>query len=172
MALFKSSQFRRFAVQVALGSAGVALLTFVCFQAHLNFSLPCLFFLLLVVLQSLYGGFAASAVVSVIAAVCLEYFFIPPVLEWQINDPEYAVALLAYLFTSLVITRLASRARDEARTAERRRRDAVLLYDVASRMLSLGPQGAPDAELPRICRECVRLAIRVFFRRRIRPADN
>lgn len=109
--------------------------------------------MLLVVVQSLWGGFASSALVSVVAAVCLEYFFIPPVLEWQIDDPEYGVALVTYWITSLVITRLASKARSEAQVAERRRRDAGLLYDAASRLLALPPENAAGMQSLRIFRE-------------------
>ncbi len=128
----------------------MAVITGICFGAHLGFAIPCLLYMLLVVVQSLWAGFGSSAIVSVIAAVCLEYFFIPPVLEWQIGDPEYGAALFTYCITSLVITRLASKARNEARVAEGRRRDVGLLYDVASRLLSLAPENALGPESLRI----------------------
>ena len=63
----KSPQFRRVAGQVALGSLGVALITGVCFPAHLNFGIPGFLYLLVVVLLSLTSGFTSSAIVSVIA---------------------------------------------------------------------------------------------------------
>ena len=149
--------------QVAAGSVGVALITAICFAAHLGFAVPCLLYMLLVVMQSLWGGFASSAVVSVIASACLEYFFIPPVLEWQIDDPEYGVALVTYLITSLVITRLASRARNEACIAEKKRKEAGLLYEAASRLLSLEPQDAAGPESVRIFREVFSLRAVCFL---------
>ena len=121
------SQCRRFVGQVALGSLCVALITAVCFSLRLDFAIPSLLFLILVVLQSLWGSFGSSAIVSVIAVACLEYFFIPPVLEWQINDPQDGVALATY-WATLVITRLASKARGETRISEQRRRDVESLY--------------------------------------------
>ncbi len=119
--------------------------------------------MLVVVLQSIWGGFGSSAIVSVIAALSLDYFFIPPVLTWRISDPEYGVALVTYCLTSLVITRLASRARNEALVAERRRRDAGLLYDAASRLLSLAPEVAAGPESLRIFREVFDLRCVSFF---------
>jgi two-component system sensor histidine kinase KdpD len=149
--------------RVVAGSVGLVLITVVCFAARLGFAVPCLLYMLLVVMQSLWGGFGSAAIVAVIASACLEYFFIPPVLEWQINDPEYGAALVTYLITSLVITRLASKARSEARVAERKRRDADLLYEAASRLLSLEPQNAAGPDSLRIFREVFSLRAVCFL---------
>jgi len=130
----------------ALGLLAIALITFVCFSAHADFAIPMPLYLLVVVVLSLWGGFASAAIVSVAAVASLDYFFIPPVLEWQISDPKDTVALVTYLATSLVITRLALKARSEARTAERRSRDVTLLYDAAARLLSLHPESAAGPE--------------------------
>ena len=122
-----------------------------------------LLYLLVVVVQSLWGGFASAAVVSVVAVACVEYFFIPPVLEWQIDNPEDGVALVTYLATSLVITRLASKAHSEARNAERRGRDVTLLYDAASRLLSLDPEMAAGTDSLRMFCEIFRLRAACVF---------
>jgi two-component system, OmpR family, sensor histidine kinase KdpD len=157
-----SSEARRVSLQIAWGLLGVALITFVCFPAK-RLVIPGFLYLLLVVIESLWGGFASAAIVSIAAAVCLEYFFIPPVLEWQIDDPDDFLALLTYLVTSLIITRLASKARNETRKAERGRRDVTLLYEAASRLLSLGPEMAAGPESLRIFREVFGLGAVCFF---------
>ena len=135
-------QLKRGAGQVALGTIGLALITGACFLLRLELAIPALLYLLLVVLQSLVAGFASSAVVSILAVVCLEYFFIPPVLAWDINSPIDAVALITFLATSLAITRLASKARVDAQSAENKRRDLALLYELSLRLLSLEPEAA------------------------------
>jgi two-component system sensor histidine kinase KdpD len=144
---------RRLAVDVGVASLAIAFVTAVCFAAHLNYLIPSFLYLLIVVFLSLRTGYASAAIVSVIAAACLMYFFIPPVLEWRINDPEDAFALLAYLVTSLVITRLAASARSQTRIAEMGRRDVARLYKTASRLLSLSPETAAGPLALQVFRE-------------------
>lgn len=152
----------RVLLRITPGLLGVALITAVCFRIE-RLVIPALLYLLVVVLESLWGGFASAAVVSVVAATCMEYFLIPPVLQWQVDDPEDYLALVIYLVTSLVITRLASRARSEAQKAERRRRDVTLLYEAASRLLSLGPEMAAGPESLRIFQDVFGLQAACLF---------
>jgi two-component system sensor histidine kinase KdpD len=156
------TESRRIVLQTVPGVLAVALITFICFPAE-RLIIPSLLYLIVVVLESLWGGFLCSAIVSVFAAACLEYFFIPPVLQWQIDDPDDILALLTYLATSLVITRLASRAKDQARAAERRRKDVSILYEAASRLLSLGPEMAAGPESLRIFRDVFGLQAACLF---------
>lgn len=148
-----SNELRRIAAQVALGAIGVSLITALCFPAHLDLSIPSLLYLLLVVLQSLTTGFASAAVVSVIAVASLEYFFVPPILTWNVASPIDFVALATFLATSLVITRLASKARIDANSAESKRRDLAQLYELALRLLSLEPEVAAGVKAPHLFRE-------------------
>jgi two-component system sensor histidine kinase KdpD len=140
-------------LQVTLGSLGVAIVTAACFFARLDFQVSGFLYLIVVVLVSLSGGYVSAAIVSVVAASCLEFFFIPPVLTWRINSPQDLWALVSYLVTSLVITRLASSARNQTRIAETKRKDVARLYETASRLLSLEPEVAAGDEALRIFRE-------------------
>jgi len=134
--------FRRTVRQVALGTAGVAAVTAAFYPLHPDLAIAGCLYLLLVVLQSAFASFAASAIVSVIAILCLDFFFVPPLLSLEIGQPVYALGLVTFLVTALVITRLASKAREEARNAESRRKDLARLYEVASRLVSVGPDVA------------------------------
>jgi two-component system sensor histidine kinase KdpD len=135
----RAFRFRQIATQSAIGGAGIVAITAAGFPLHPNFALVGCFYLLLVVLQSTFVSFAASAIVSVLAVVSLDYFFVPPFLSVRIDKPIYGLGLLTFLVTSLVITRLASKAREEARNANGRRDDLARLYDLASRLVSVGP---------------------------------
>jgi two-component system sensor histidine kinase KdpD len=154
---------KQLAIQVVLGSLGVAVVTTVCFFTHLSYLIPSFLYLLILVFLSLSAGYAAAAVVSVIAVVCLDFFFVPPVLTWRINDPKDAFALLAYLVTSFVITRLASSARAHAELAEKKRREVALLYETASRLLSLDPEIAAGPRALSIFREGFSLTAACLF---------
>jgi two-component system sensor histidine kinase KdpD len=84
---------------------------------------------------------------------CLDYFFIAPRLTWTVADPVDAVALAAFLITSLVITRLSSTAREQARTATRGRKNMERLYQAAQRLVALR---ASENDLPGMILEIFR----------------
>ena len=52
-----------------------------------------------------------SIFVSVISVLCLDFFFAPPVFSLQLNDPLDIVALVAFLGTALLISRVMSQRR-------------------------------------------------------------
>jgi PAS domain S-box-containing protein len=62
-----------------------------------------------VVLVSLGGNFFPSAVVSLLAAGCLDYYFVPPLYSFEISDPLNQLAVVAFLTASAAVTGLASR---------------------------------------------------------------
>ena len=127
---------------VIWGSLAVALLTTLCFRAHLDFASAIPLYLLVVVLQSLTGDFPASALVSTLAAVCLDFFFTKPLFSVRMDDPLNALALLAFLFTALVITSLVSRARKEALSARVQKERLDRLYQLSHQLLALEPEAA------------------------------
>src|ERR1700722_19081486 len=90
----------------AFGTLGVVSLTFLAYRLHLSFATASFCSLLLLVLQSLSGNFASSAVVSVLAVGCLDYFFLDPLFSLQINSPLDTLGLAAFVITGLVITKL------------------------------------------------------------------
>ena len=74
-----------------------------------------LLYLTVVVLLSVTDAFVASVLVSIIAAPCLDYFFTQPLFSLQMDDPLNIVAVIVFLGTALLISRLMSqRKRAEA----------------------------------------------------------
>jgi K+-sensing histidine kinase KdpD len=107
----KSNQTYRFwrsAAQCLLGSIVVALLTFVCFRLRVNLTIACLLYLTIVVLLSVADAFVPSIFVSIISVLCLDYFFATPLFSLSLNDPLDILALVVFLGTALLITRLMS----------------------------------------------------------------
>jgi C4-dicarboxylate-specific signal transduction histidine kinase len=98
----------RSAAQCALGTAGVALLTFVCFRLQISLTIVALLYLIIVVLLSATDGIVPSVSVSIIAVLCLNYFFAQPLFSLRVDDPLDIVALVAFMGTALVITSLMS----------------------------------------------------------------
>jgi len=153
----------RIAGQVVLGSAGVAAITAACFPLHPDLAIPAFLYLLLVVLQSAVAEFAASALVSVLAVATLDYFFVPPILAWDINRPLDGMALATYLATSLVITRFAAQARRAAWASENKRQALALLYEAACQLLSLEPEEAAGESCLRTLRQVFGLHAACLF---------
>ena len=106
------------ATQVLLGSIGVAGLAYVCYRLGLDVATTALLDLIAIVLLSLGGNFASSAVVALVATLCLHYLFTPPLLSMRMGDLRDLVALVAFLTTALVVTRLLSRVRQSLREVQ------------------------------------------------------
>jgi PAS domain S-box-containing protein len=97
--------------QTFLAIIALAGLTFVCFKLQLNISTVGFLYLIVIVLLSLAGDYIASVVTSAVGALCLAYFFAPPIFSIRVDDPLNIVAIIAFLTTSLVISRLVSEVR-------------------------------------------------------------
>jgi PAS domain S-box-containing protein len=147
------------AVQFLLGIVGLALITFVCFLVGFGLARTAFAYVILIALVSLLGSFSTSVVLSIIAVACLNYFFVPPLFEFRVDDPEDIVRMAAFLTTSLVVTALTTkRKRAEEGLAESRARleeaqrlahagwwerdlmtDQVTVSDEVSRILGVRP---------------------------------
>ena len=105
----QTHRFWRAAAQCLLGGIAVAVVTFACFRLNAGVTTAALLYLIIVVLASLTGSFVLSAVVSIIAILCLDYFFTAPFFSLTMIEPLDAVALATFLGTALVITSLMSK---------------------------------------------------------------
>ncbi len=130
-----------------LGIVAIAVLTAGCFALHLDFATAIPLYMLAVVLQSLWGSFAWSALVSVLAVGCLDYFFTTPLFTLYVAAPLNVVALGSFLMTSLVITRLVTRVRTEARVSALQKDRIDSLYHIAQQLLALEPEAAVGDKL-------------------------
>src|ERR1700736_6749842 len=142
MQRIKNHRFWRSGIRAIPGTALVGLVTFICYGLGLNFTVTGFLFLIVVVLQSLVGDFVSSAIVSIIADLCLNFFFIPPIFSFRVSDASDIWALITFLVTGLVITRLTTQLRREAEISELQRHEMKLLYELAQRLLALDPQDA------------------------------
>jgi len=138
----RDSKPRSFVKRLAVGSIAVALLTLVSYHAHIDFPSVIPLYTLLVVLQSLTGDFKSSAVISVLSAGCMDFFFTEPLFSWRIAHPLNALALVAFIVTALVITSLVSQVRKEATSATLQKDRLDRLYRLSQQLLALDPEEA------------------------------
>jgi PAS domain S-box-containing protein len=107
----QSHRFWRTVAECVCGSIAIALVTFVCFRFQLNLPMPTCLYLIVIVLISTRSSFISTSIISVIATGGLDYFFLPPILSFELNKPTDYVTLAAFLVTSMVITNLVSKVR-------------------------------------------------------------
>ena len=74
-------------------------------------------------------GSGPALVASVLAMLCFNFFFLPPVGALHISEPENWVALSAFLLTAVVAGQLSTRARHRAEEAEAGRLEIERLYE-------------------------------------------
>lgn len=137
----------KLSMQYALtGGAVMVLLTLVCFRFGLGVGVAAPIYLLSVVLQSLTGDFLSAALISVLSAGCLDYFFTEPLFAFRMTRPLDVCALVEFLATALVITQLVSRLRVEIRFTNAQKERLDRLYQLSQQFLRLEPE-APEEEL-------------------------
>ncbi len=153
MRLIDKPRFWRQCQSVVASSVAIAVLTAVCYRFHINNATVVLFYLLVVVVQSLTGEVLASTFVAVGTAGCLDFFFLPPQLSFRVDNPVDAWALLVFPLVALVVTRQVSRVRAEAFRAERHGAEVDRLYTVASRLLVLRPDQGGGTQALKVFRE-------------------
>jgi len=142
--------------------AGLIACTWISFRFGQSFAFTGFLYLVLVVLAALYGGFWQATVISVAAAACLNYFFVPPIFSFA-NSPANWVALGAFEFTALVISRLSLRAQVRASEAIAERRDMERLYETSRRILMLDSSGDLGNQMTALIREIFELkAVQLF----------
>jgi two-component system sensor histidine kinase KdpD len=102
---------------------------------HVNPTTVGFAFLLAILLVSAAWGLRYAIFMAVLATLAYNYFFLPPVLRFTIADPQNWVALFAFLFTAIVASQLAERARREAFQSDQRRREVERLYRFSEQLL-------------------------------------
>src|SRR5580658_611182 len=84
---------------------------------HVNPTTVALTLLLFILLLAAEWGLRYAVVMSIAATACYNFFFLPPVGTFTIADPQNWLALIAFLVTAMIASRLSNSARNEAREA-------------------------------------------------------
>jgi len=116
----------------------VAVAAFYYSLLSVNPTTTALTFVVVVLLVAGAWGVVEATAASVVAALCLNVFFLPPIGTLTIADPQNWVALIAFLMTAVVASQLSGRARRRNVEALARQRDLERLYAL-SRGLLLSP---------------------------------
>lgn len=109
---------------------GVAVVTalLVPFRELINSTPVALAYLLLVLFIALFWGSGPALVASVVAVLCFNFFFLPPLYTLDIAHPENWIALFAFFTTALAVGQLSAREKRRAEEAKRGEREIERLY--------------------------------------------
>src|SRR6266571_6323687 len=73
-------------------------------------------------------GSRPAIVTSVLAVICFNFFYLPPVGTFRIRDPDNWIALIVFLVTAVTAGELSARAKARAEEADAARREVERLY--------------------------------------------
>jgi two-component system sensor histidine kinase KdpD len=127
------------AVRLVAALAAVALVTLILryWPQHSNAATVSTIYLLVVLVVAATSRLRVAVVTSVVAMLCLNFFFLPPVGTFTIADPHNWVALFAFLAVSLVASNLSAVASARTREAVGRRDELARLFDLSRDVLMM-----------------------------------
>jgi two-component system, OmpR family, sensor histidine kinase KdpD len=102
---------------------------------HVNPTTVAVTFLLAILMIAAAWGLRYAIPMSIAAALCFNFFFLPPLGTLTIAEPQNWVALLAFFVTSVIASNLSERARRQTLEAQQRRQDMERLYTFSQQLL-------------------------------------
>src|SRR5262245_33099361 len=114
----------------ALGTVALVSVLIGLVLGRANIANISMLYLLAVLATAVVYGRGPAVFASLIAFLTFDWFFVEPLHQFTVSDPEEWVSLLLFLLTATVTGQLAAGQRQRAREAQQREREAVVLYDV------------------------------------------
>src|ERR1035437_7298735 len=113
---------------------------------HVNALIVGFTYVLAVLVVAARWGLVESLATSVAAMLCLNYFFLPPILSLTLADPQNWVALFVFMVIAVTASTLSSSVRQRSAEAQARRIEVEHLYQLSLSLMlvdttkELGPQ--------------------------------
>lgn len=94
-----------------------------------------LLYLLAVVVVCLVGGFWPALLAAVVASLLLNYYFVPPLHQFTISDPQNVLAIGVFVLIATLVSRVVDAAADRGGQAARASAEAETLSTLAGSLL-------------------------------------
>jgi two-component system, OmpR family, sensor histidine kinase KdpD len=114
---------------------------------HLNLAATISVYLFVTLAVAYRAGFVEASIVSVVATLCLAYYFAPPLLSFGVDRPEDWIALATFEGTSLMVSRLSHQARQHQLMLEGQSIEQKALYELCRDLLLLDWKQSPAQQL-------------------------
>jgi two-component system sensor histidine kinase KdpD len=155
------------ALRLLAGFTAVAAITFTANRIiPVNATTVGFAYLLAVLVMASTWGFLEAALSSILATLFLNFYFFPPVGTLTIADAQNWVALFSFLTTSMIASRLSTKAKRRALDAIERRQDVERLYSFSRAILLIGGEEPFPGQLIRKLAETFGTASAVLYVRR------
>jgi two-component system, OmpR family, sensor histidine kinase KdpD len=122
----------------AVGAVSAALIGAQLLQPFVGLESVDLLFLTAIVGVAVRFGLWPSILASVVASLCYNFFFMPPLYTFTIGDPRNVSAFAFFLIVAIVVSNVAARARILAVTAIGRARTTESLYAFSRKLAGVG----------------------------------
>jgi two-component system, OmpR family, sensor histidine kinase KdpD len=97
-----------------------------------------LVFMTAIVAVAVRYGLLPSLCASVVASLCYNFFFLPPIYTFTITDPTNVAAFLIFIVMAVLVSNVAARVRMQAMTAIERARTTEALYAFSRKLAGVG----------------------------------
>jgi two-component system, OmpR family, sensor histidine kinase KdpD len=97
-----------------------------------------LVFMTAIVAVAVRYGLLPSLFASVVASLCYNFFFLPPIYTFTITDPTNVAAFLIFIVMAALVSNVAARVRTQAMAAIERARTTEALYAFSRKLAGVG----------------------------------
>jgi two-component system sensor histidine kinase KdpD len=129
--------------QVTVVIAGTIALSYLCSLLGGTAIVAVMLLLFVVLLTGIYTTLLAAVAASFTAALCLDYFFVPPIGQITISDLQGWLSLIVFLAISLVTSNLSARLRDQRNQLLHRQQETERLHAFSRAMLMITGETVP-----------------------------
>lgn len=114
---------------VAIGGICLTVAILEPFHQGLNSTTVAFALLLNILLAATFIGRNPALLISLIAALGFNYFFLPPIRTWTISEPQNLLTWATFIITAIIVGQLSASVRRRAEEAERQKDEIKNLYD-------------------------------------------
>src|SRR4051812_41137368 len=140
---------KQFIVRVFLSLAAIAGITSLYSRifTEANVTTIAMTYLLATLAIATAWGLREAIVASLASMFSFNFFFLPPYYTLTIMDPQNWVALVSFLVTAVVASKLSASARQRAVEAMRRQREMERLYDLSRALMLVDNRSATASQV-------------------------
>jgi len=96
-----------------------------------------LLYLLPVLISAAYWGRGPSFFASFLGVLAFDFFFVPPIYSFSVDNIQYLFTFAVYLLVAIVISTMATKLRDELEKARKSERLTLALYALSRQMAAV-----------------------------------